>query len=458
MKICLVTAFPPSHERLNEYGYHLAQEMQRSPYLGVTVLADEMAGPVSELPGYDVVRCWRPNRLANPVRLLRTIRELKPDVVWYNLVFSSFGTNPAAAFLGLCAPAMTRSAGYFTHVTLHQLMETVNLQDAGVRFPAVYILFGRVATALLLQAHSVTVLLPAYGRTLQQRYRRGNVLVRAHGIFAAEPQYPDFSRRGNPPRILAFGKWGTYKKLELLLEAFPEVARAVPGCRLIIAGEDHPSTPGYLDALRRLYENCADIEFLGYIAENDLSALLSSACLMVMPYLSATGSSGVAHQACQFGLPIVCADIPDFREMAVEEGFAVAFYKVGDRSGLASAIAGVLNDPHRQRDMAEQNYSAAVRNTMPQILHQYLRFFAWQLRGRALARTRRVVPHRLPSFPWAVGSHAPFWNLLPPAASTLPGRLLGELTSQALHDPSQLEVVPQPPPAQSPRGRLRKPA
>ena len=30
MKICLVTAFPPSRRRLNEYGYHIAQELQRT--------------------------------------------------------------------------------------------------------------------------------------------------------------------------------------------------------------------------------------------------------------------------------------------------------------------------------------------------------------------------------------------------------------------------------------------
>ena len=339
-------------------------------------------------------------------------------------------------------------------------MEAVNLRDAGVRFPALYSRFGQVATGLLLRADSVTVLLPAYRRTLQERYRRGTVHLRAHGIFGDEPQYPDFSRRGNPPRVLAFGKWGTYKKLDLLLEAFPEVARAVPGCRLVIAGEDHPSTPGYLDSLRSRYEACTEIEFLGYIAENNLPGLLGSASLMVMPYLSATGSSGVAHQACQFGLPIVCADIPDFREMATEEGFAMAFYNAGDRSGLASAIAGLLNDPERQREMAEQNYSAAVRNTMPQIVRQYLRGFAWQLRGRVLAPAQRLVPRRAPAFPWAGASHAPSWNLLATVPSAVPGQFPAELVSRALPvalpRASQLTPVSRRQRARSRRGRPRK--
>ena len=40
MKICLVTAFPPSRRGLNEYGYHIASELQRDPLLSLTVLGD----------------------------------------------------------------------------------------------------------------------------------------------------------------------------------------------------------------------------------------------------------------------------------------------------------------------------------------------------------------------------------------------------------------------------------
>src|SRR5204863_1908364 len=97
MRICLVTSFPPSRERLNEYGYHLARELTRDPFLSVTVLADELDTPAEELPDFDVLRCWRFNSIRSSLRLLKTIRELKPDVVWFNLVFSTFGDRPVAA-------------------------------------------------------------------------------------------------------------------------------------------------------------------------------------------------------------------------------------------------------------------------------------------------------------------------------------------------------------------------
>ena len=66
MKICLVTAFPPSRRGLNEYGFHLARELKREPMLSLTILADELDGEEEELPDYDVIRCWRFDSVSNP--------------------------------------------------------------------------------------------------------------------------------------------------------------------------------------------------------------------------------------------------------------------------------------------------------------------------------------------------------------------------------------------------------
>src|SRR5579864_8475718 len=205
MKICLVTAFPPSRRGLNEYGYHIARQLQNDPLLSLTVLADELEETgASELDGFHVRRCWGFNTLSNPARLLRTIRDLKPQVVWFNLLFSTFGNKPAAAFAGLSIPALTRAAGFYTHVTLHHLMENIDLHDAGVRFPHLYRMAGSVATRMLLTSNSVSVLLPAYRRTLVEKYGRENVHFRAHGIFSARPEYPDMNLRGDPEhRIVA---------------------------------------------------------------------------------------------------------------------------------------------------------------------------------------------------------------------------------------------------------------
>jgi glycosyltransferase involved in cell wall biosynthesis len=372
----LVTAFPPSRDALNEYGFHLACELRRIPGVSLTILADEYSPAQTELDSFSVVRCWKFNSLANAWRLLRAIWRERPDVVWFNLGFASFGGKPMPAFAGIATPCLARLTGSYTHVTLHQLMETVDLNDAGIRFPLLYKVGGFLATQLVLCANSVSVMLPAYRNVLVEKYGRGAVYVRRHGIFSARPEYPDFAQRGNPEhRILAFGKWGTYKRLEPMLEAFETVLQSCPEARLVVAGTDHPKTPGYLKSVQKKFPARKEVSFIGYVSEEDVSQLLQRSTVAVLPYTSSAGSSGIAHLACTYGVPIVASDIPDFRRLAEEEGLAIDFFPVGDVPQLAEHLVDLLQNRERQVEMALRNVSAALRMSMPEIIRQYLRTF-----------------------------------------------------------------------------------
>jgi glycosyltransferase involved in cell wall biosynthesis len=400
MKICLVTAFPPSGRQLNEYAFHIARELQRDPLINLTILGDKLTHyefatdsdgkPLTgqaELPGFNVIRCWEFNDLATPFRLLRTIRRLKPDVVWFNLVFSTFATQerPLAAAAGLCTPALLRALGCYTHVTLHHILEHVDFAGAGVKQERLFRLGSEMATRVLLKANSVSVLLSAYQRTLLEKYSAENVLLGTHGVFASCPSPPDFSQRGNPDqRILAIGHWGTYKRLETLMEAFPAVLGRVPNARIVVAGANHHTKPRYWESIRERYKGNPRIEFRGYVPEDEIPELFRSSSIVVMPYDSATGSSGPAHQACEYSVPMVCADIPDFRTMVADEDMAASFYRTGDSADLADKLAEILESPELQRCMSEQNFSAGVRMTMPSVVRHYLRWFALAERKRAL--------------------------------------------------------------------------
>jgi len=397
MKICLVTTFPPSQAGLSEYGLHIAQELRRNPFLSLTILADQIPHSEPEHDDFSVLRCWSFDDPLSSLRLLNELRKLKPDVVWFNLLFSTFGRNPVNAFLGLLTPVLARLSGCYTHVTLHHLMDTVDLKDAGVRHPRAYRLAGAFATRMLLLSNSVSVLMPGYRKILHEKYGRGNVHLRSHGILTTRPEYPDFSRRGNPEhRILAFGKWGTYKRLELMIEAFEVVAQKLPNARLVVSGSDHPQAAGYVESMR---EKCAGdprIEFTGYVPEDRLPDLFQGATVAVMPYSSSTGCSGVAHLACAYGVPILCSDLPDFRQMGDGEEIAIEFFQPGNAEDLAGCLIRLLTNPARQEQMAAQNYFAALRMTMPTIVQKYLRHFELDQRTETLRQITRF--RRLPSW------------------------------------------------------------
>jgi glycosyltransferase involved in cell wall biosynthesis len=444
MKICLVAAFPPSKRQLHEYSYFIARELQRHRDVELTILADELTdyafatdgnGKVSqenrqeELPGFDVIRCWKFGSLATPVRLLNAIRKINPDVVWFNLVFSSFGdpANPLAAFAGLSVPALTRAAGFYTHITLHHVIEHLDFASAGVRREKLFRIGTDMATRALLKAHSVSVLLSNYRRTLMSKYEARNILLGTHGIFTAIPVAPDLSKRNNPDhRILAFGHWGTYKRLETLMESFPSILQRIPQARLIIAGGNHPAAAGYWESVRAAQPRHLPIEFRGYIPQKDVPELFRTSSVMVMPYGSSTGSSGPAHQACEYGVPIVCADIADFRCMADDDDMAISFYEQGNASDLADKLVAVLASPEIQHQMSEHNYHAGVQMTMGTVVRNYLRWFQLHQCKRQIDGNRSHPGHRRRLRSWAtrLGASPGDWtldaDLLPGSAETDP--------------------------------------
>src|SRR5258708_20087542 len=100
MRICLVATFPPSGRQLNEYAFHIARELQRNPDVELIILADELTqyefatdqngeplkvSEQAELPGFNVIRCWKFGTLSTPVPLLNTIPNLNPPSLSYTL-------------------------------------------------------------------------------------------------------------------------------------------------------------------------------------------------------------------------------------------------------------------------------------------------------------------------------------------------------------------------------------
>jgi hypothetical protein len=72
----------------------------------------------------------------------------------------------------------------------------------------------------------------------------------------------------------------------------------------------------------------------------------------------------------------------------------------------------LLQSPERQREMAEQNFSTALRMTMPQIIRSYLRSFTIHQKQKAMepiSRFRRI-PGWVPSRSAIFRAAAPRWS------------------------------------------------
>lgn len=392
-RVGVITAFPPGRNSLNEFGFHLVTHLAANAELDrVVVFADETdEGPPLELQNTEALTSWKFNSLMTPLRLLRAVRKARVDAVLVNLQFATFGDERLPGGLGLLAPALLARTGIPTGVILHNLVENVDMQDAGFASNPIMSklmgLAGKALTKTILMADYVALTIPRYVELLQTEYGATNALLTPHGSFE-EIAEPTFGIPDGPRRILAFGKWGTYKTVDVLVEAVRQlIGRGYDDLELIIAGTDSPNSPGYLAGVQQGCADLSNVTFTGYVDEVDVAPLFESAAVTAFPYTSTTGSSGVLHQAGSYGRAAVLPAIGDFVEVIEEEGFIGQYFEPENASSLADALAKMLDDEALTVEHGRRNFLAATGIPMAEVID-------WHLLHLGAAMSSRIVTSR----------------------------------------------------------------
>ncbi len=89
-----------------------------------------------------------------------------------------------------------------------------------------------------------------YVTILENKYKATNVRLIPHGTFEI-PEEPDYNVPTSPMQIMTFGKFGTYKKVESMIEAVEKVRKSTGlDLEVVIAGTDNPNVPGYLEKVQ----------------------------------------------------------------------------------------------------------------------------------------------------------------------------------------------------------------
>ena len=368
LRLALVSAFPPGRQSLNEYGLHLARTLaEREDVAEVVVLADRLDGPQPELDlgsKVRVERVWRFNSLTAGPAILWALHRLDPDGAVWNLQTATFGDREVPAALGLLAPAMARALGTPSGIIAHNLiagMDLENTQLAGAPLrQAIVRAGGALVTRAMVAADYMTVTLRGYRDLLAERHPNAEVHLVPHGIFDTAPR-ERLPLDQRSLRIVTMGKFGTYKRLETLLDAFDRL-RARPGMRgieLVIGGSDHPATPGYLDGIAAARAGDSAVRFAGYVAEEEIPNFFGSARLSVFDYASTTGSSGVLHQTASYGALPVFPRIGDFVDLCEDEGLSGVHYAPLDAADMAQSMEAALRSLPVWQETADANARAA---------------------------------------------------------------------------------------------------
>jgi glycosyltransferase involved in cell wall biosynthesis len=396
IKLSIVSPYPPSMGTLNEYAFHLVKHLSHKNDLeSIALISDrceakeELKQEASPVP-IKIDRSWQFNSLLNPFRILRAARRHKADVVLFNIHFLSFGDRKIAAALGLLTPLLLKLLRIPTVVLLHNLTETVDLNAAGItqnpflRF--CYQQIGTLLTRFLLSADKVAVTISSYVDILESKYKAQNVCLIPHGTFTLAEQ-PASEPRTGAKKVMAFGKFGTYKKVESMIEAVQKFRKSSQEeVEIVIAGTDSPNRVGYLQEMKAQYQDVPGLTFTGYVPEEEVPRIFRESSVVVFPYESTTGSSGVLHQAGSYGKACILPDIGDLKSLIEEEGYAGEYFAPGDSDSLAQAIHSVLLDDDKRQGLARKNHAASSALPMEDIANWYLLHFQDLLRPQVNSR------------------------------------------------------------------------
>jgi glycosyltransferase involved in cell wall biosynthesis len=386
MKLAIVTAYPPSKVTLNEYAYHLVKQFRQKETVTELILLTDKTEGAKDLEFTEagckitVKECWAFNSYKNIFSVTKAINETNPDAVLFNLQFMKFGDKKIPAALGLMLPLVCKFKRIPNIVLLHNILEEVDLGSAGFTsnrlMQKIYTFIGSTLTRLILQADTVAVTMQKYVDILEKKYNAKNVKLIPHGTFEVTDVLPEYNLPEGPLQVMTFGKFGTYKKVEGMIEAVEKV-REKTGLDLevVIAGTDNPNVPGYLAKVQDDYKHVPQVRFTGYVEEFEVPVLFKESAVVVFPYTSTTGSSGVLHQAGSYGKAVVMPDLGDLALLVKDEGYRGEFFDPTSVDSLADAIEAIVTNDTYRVELGKTNYEAATAYPMEKIADMYLNTF-----------------------------------------------------------------------------------
>ncbi|HKZ87829.1 MAG TPA: glycosyltransferase [Candidatus Bathyarchaeia archaeon] len=368
LRVCFVSSYPPNRARLSEYAQNLVNELANRPAIDkIYLLVDKSAAskqPVNKDSKVKVLRVWKADNFLSILAILSYILKLKPDVVHFNVHFQSFGRSRLANFTGLSLIFLCRLMGFKVLAEVHNLGEKVDLEKVRLK-PSMLNKMGiLIATKLILSAPRIVVTVRSYVEYLTKRYGHKGVRYIPHGTAAINYTSIDPEEKV----ILIFGHMGPYKGLPVIMKAFEELRQENHNVKLVVAGSSHPNFPGFLEEF--VNKRIPKMEFLGYVPEENMAQVFRTADVVVIPYFTTTGTSGVFHLACGYGKPIVASDLPEIREI-VAEGASAVLVPPGNVEALKDAILKVLRNPEMAAKMGDQNLSFARKESWSVVAEEY---------------------------------------------------------------------------------------
>lgn len=395
LHVCMVAPFPPFLSGVGDYTRDLVSALSASAR--ITVVSHRVARAPEDVTedGVRILRRWEPRRLLEPVRLCRTIRSLRPDVVHiqFGLYGKEFGGILGEPILVLLA--LLRVAGLPTVVTLHSLWPRAEIRKRSMaRYPSallaraaeayvgsVYRWLARLPSRLLV---SVSMLDVDAARKFEAEYHLAPASVTPipHGVLAV-PEVRRAEARsalGLPavgPIFLAFGFIYEDKGTDLAIKALGQISARLGGATLVVAGPLLPDRGaeylGELEAEAAKLPSSASVVFRPqYVDEAAAARYFAASDAVLIPYRRMVGTSGVLHRAIAAGRASITTDVGWHRL----DGTGTLVVPAGNLSALAEAMARIIDDVGLRTSLEDEARVAAMTWQWPAVAQRNLKIYS----------------------------------------------------------------------------------
>ncbi len=199
------------------------------------------------------------------------------------------------------------------------------------------------------------------------------------------PEVPVMTGFETPrPRILFVGRSDPRKGLPILLRAFSEIHKRLPGAQLVVVGARAEELAAPIAALGA--EAAHEVHFAGYVSPAELPRYFAACDVFCSPATGQESQGIVLLEAMAAGTPPVAFAIPGYRDV-IRDGHDGVLVGAPEALPLADALTELLLDAGRLRRLAAAGRESAMCYSWPRVAERIEGVFE-----RALGATGPATP------------------------------------------------------------------
>ena len=376
MRIGIISTYPPTQCGIASYTQALAKPL--GPLLGqesLVILADQ--GPDRASSPWPILPCFR--------RGGRDYRGIVEAAAREGVTIAHVQHAPDLFGMGgdfLAMLAKLKDRGIRIVVTLHTVFTRWSGLVERKPFAAgMHRRLGQLADVIVIHHDAMTGILTGHGVPQEK------IQVIPHGTPEPSPGDPARGRAfleidGRDDLLLCFGFIHVQKNYHVLLKAMPDVLKARPRTRLVIAGKSpgtvwhHRLYMGYLKSLvARLGLGDRVILLDRFMDEDEMRHLHAAARTVLLPYWEDYGSvSGVAHFALGMHCPVLCSRSIKFAEIA-DSISADLLIPTHDPKAWSAGILRLLDDDSYRESLQSRISDFVTSTSWPSAARQHVELY-----------------------------------------------------------------------------------